>query len=201
MGLWSILMGDEVVRLNRAQFDDLKNSAHDIRELQSATLGQIKGQVVPRLDGVAKQLEAINETIRAGFALVAEAIANIQPLPLPQPKHNEVIFMFVVKDDHAPVPFSLALGTVTDAEGNAIPDAQLDVTVESSNPDAVAVEFDAAAKTGSVRFGSPGEAEVRANVSSNGALLGTGAASFTVTVGDPAAISSVDLAFEGLTEA
>lgn len=194
-------MGDEV-RLNRAQFDDLKNSAHDIRELQSATVGQLKGQVVPRLNGIAEKLDAINETIRAGFASVVEAIAKIQPLPPPQPKpNNEVTFMFIVKDDHAPVPFALNLGTVTDAEGNAVPDAKLDVTVESSNADAVAVEFDADAKTGTVSFGSPGEAEVRANVSSNGTLLGTGAASFTVTVGDPAAISSVDLAFDGITEA
>lgn len=152
-------------------------------------------------ENVGKWLASQDESLRAGFASVVEAIAKIQSPTPPGPKPLEVILMFVIKDDHPPVPFSLSLGTVTDAEGNAIPDAQLDVTVESSNADAVAVEFDAAAKTGSVSFGSPGEAEVRANVSSGGTLLGTGAASFTVTVGDPAAISSVDLAFEGLSEA
>lgn len=32
-------------------------------------------------------------------------------------------------------------------------------------------------------------------------LLGTGAASFLITTGDPASIAGVNLAFEGLTEA
>ncbi len=119
----------------------------------------------------------------------------------PRANLQEIQFMFIVKADHPPVPFSLKLGTVMDSEGNAIPEAQLDVTVETSNSDAVAVEFDGTAKTGVASFGNPGEAEVRANVKFGETLLGTGAASFTVTVGDPASISSVDLAFEGLTEA
>lgn len=35
----------------------------------------------------------------------------------PIPNLKEISIMFVVKDDHAPVPFSLALGEVKDAEG------------------------------------------------------------------------------------
>lgn len=93
------------------------------------------------------------------------------------------------------------LGDVTDAEGNAIPDAQVDIAVESSDPNVVAVSFDGASKSGSVSFGSPGVASLTAKVSSGGNLLGSGAADFTVTVGDPAAISSVGLNFDGLTEA
>ena len=108
--------------------------------------------------------------------------------------------MFVVKDDQPPVNFSLVLGDVTDSEGNAIPDAALDVTVESDNPDAVAITFDPATKSGTASFGSPGQANVTANVKSGETLLGTGAAAFTVTVGDPAAITSVGLNFEGITE-
>lgn len=108
--------------------------------------------------------------------------------------------MFIVKDDHPPVSFSLVLGNVTDAEGNVIPDAQLDVTVESDEAGVVAVEFDPAAKTGTVSFGGPGQANVTANVKTGETLLGTGSAAFTVTVGDPAAITSVNLAFDGISE-
>lgn len=135
------------------------------------------------------------------IALVAEAIGNIQPLPQPQPKSLEVFMSFVVKDDHPAVNFSVVLGDVTDAEGNKIPDASLDVNVESSDANVVAVTFDAAAKTGSVSFGNPGNATVTANVSSGGTLLGSGVAGFVVTVGDPAAISSVALSFDGISEA
>jgi hypothetical protein len=109
---------------------------------------------------------------------------------------------FIVKDDQVDVPFSLALGQVTDAEGNPIADPQtLDVTVESDNPTVVSVTFDPVAKTGVASFGGPGQANVIANVKIGTTVLGTGAASFTVTPGDPAAITGVNLSFEGLTEA
>lgn len=199
-------MGDEVVKLNRTQFDDLKNSVHDIRNHASQISKDLDGKILTGLKnastaGIAEKLDAINETIRAGFASVVEAIANIQPLPPPQPKLLEVTMDFVVKDDHADVPFSLSLGAVTDAEGNVIPDAQVDTSVESDNPAAVSVTYDPATKSGVASFGSPGSATVRANVNSAGVLLGTGTAGFTVTTGDPAAIAGVDLAFEGLEEA
>lgn len=178
-----------VFKLDQTQFDQyhllLTHIARDIRAL---TVDSGKWQSLQ------------NDIIEAGFTKVAEAIAKLQPLPQPQLKSLEVKFMFVVKDDHVPVNFSLVLGDVTDAEGNAIPDAQLNVTVESDNPAAVAVEFDAAARTGSVSFGSPGQANVVANVKTGDVLLGTGAAAFTVTVGDPAAITGVSLNFEGITE-
>lgn len=131
---------------------------------------------------------------------ILEAIKNIQPLPQPQPKQLEVRFMFIVKDDHEPVNFSLVLGDVTDAEGNSIPDAKVDVEVLSSDESVLALSFDAATKSGTVSFGNPGVASLTASVSSGGKLLGSGAADFTVTVGDPAAISSVALNFDGLTE-
>lgn len=118
----------------------------------------------------------------------------------PQPRGVKITMSFVVKDNNPDVPFTLVLGDVTDAEGNVIPDAALDITVASDNDAAVAVTFDAATKAGSVSFGSPGQANVTANVSSGGVLLGTGAASFVVTLGDPAAITSVALNFAGLIE-
>ena len=174
----------------------------------SNALWDINDQLKPLDNAIDKQTLEItkwqsiqNESIVAGFALVAEAIAKVNPLPPPQPKSLEVFMSFVVKDDHEPVNFGVVLGDVTDAEGNTIPDAALDLSVESSDPNVVAVSFDAASKSGSISFGNPGNATLTANVSSGGKLLGSGVAGFVVTVGDPAAISSVALNFDGITEA
>ena len=73
--------------------------------------------------------------------------------------------------------------------------------VESSDESVVAVEFDEATKSGSVSFGAPGVASVTATVTNaKGDILGSGAADFTVTTGDPAAVSDVKIAFSGITE-
>lgn len=110
--------------------------------------------------------------------------------------------MFKVADDRQSESFSIAIGGVTDAEGQPIADTSgLDVAVESSDENVVSVSFDAASKSGSVSFGSPGVASVTATVTNkNGDILGSGAADFTVTTGDPAAVSDVKLEFTGLTE-
>lgn len=171
-------------------------------------LWAINDQLKPLDNALANQTTEVtkwqgtqNDTNRAGFDKVAEAIAKLQLLPQPQPKQLEIKFMFIVKDDNPDAGFTLVLGDVTDAEGNAIPDAQLDLAVVSTDEAVVGVTFDAASKSGSVHFGNPGTATVTATVSSGGNLLGSGAADFTVTTGDPAAISSVALNFDGLTEA
>jgi hypothetical protein len=110
--------------------------------------------------------------------------------------------MFKVADDHQEESFSIAIGGVTDAEGQAIADPSgLGVKVESSDESVVSVKFDEASKSGSVSFGSPGVASLTATVSNaKGDILGSGAADFTVTTGDPAKVSDVKLAFAGLTE-
>lgn len=126
---------------------------------------------------------------------IAMAITNLNA---PQPL--EVVMTFVVKDDNPDVAYSLALGEVTDAEGNPIPTPALSVSVTSDNSDVVTVTPDADPATGTVHFGNPGNATITANVSSGGNLLGSGVAGFVVTVGDPAAITSVALSFDGLTE-
>lgn len=117
-----------------------------------------------------------------------------------QPK-GDLKIMYIVKDDNPPVGYTLTVGDVTDAEGNAIPDAQLSVEVVSDNPASVAVTSDADAKTGSISFGSPGDAAITASVKSGDKVLGVVGAQFHVTTGDPAAISGGSIAFEGLTEA
>lgn len=199
----------EEVKLNTAQF----NEWHKLANAQINAIWRLSEVIVQLKDSQREALEfasadltkwsAIqNETIKAGFASVVEAIAKLQtPLPQPQPKQVEVKIMFIVKDDQAPVNFSVALGDVTDAEGNTIPDAQVDLEVLSSDDSVLSLSFDSAARSGVVSFGNPGVASLTAKVSSGGNILGSGAADFTVTVGDPAAISSVALNFDGLTEA
>ena len=152
---------------------------------------------------VTKWLGTLNDTISAGFASVVEAIAKINTQPPPLPKQLEVKFVFIVADDHQDEPFAIAIDGVTDAEGNAIPDAKgLTVAVTSSDSAVVGVTFDATANTGVASFGSPGVASLNATVSNaKGDILGSGAADFTVTTGDPAKVSSVKIAFGGLTEA
>lgn len=107
---------------------------------------------------------------------------------------------YIVKDDQPDVPYSVTLGEVTDAEGNVIADPQgLSVEVVSSDPSVVELT-PADDKRGSAHFGNPGQATVTANVKNEaGDILATGSANFTVTTGDPAAISGVEVGFEGLT--
>lgn len=108
---------------------------------------------------------------------------------------------YVVKDDQPDVPYSVTLGEVTDAEGNVIADPQgLSVEVTSSDPSVVELT-PADDKSGSAHFGNPGQATVTANVKdANGNILATGSANFTVTTGDPASVSSVEVAFPDLTQ-
>jgi hypothetical protein len=152
---------------------------------------------------IGKWLSIQNSSLNAGFDKVAEAIANIQPLPQPQPKSLEVKFMFIVPDDQPDESFAISIGGVTDAEGNALPDASgLTVAVASSDDGVVSVTFDPATNSGTAHFGNPGVASLTASVTNaKGDILGSGAADFTVTTGDPAAVSDVKIAFSGLTEA
>lgn len=110
--------------------------------------------------------------------------------------------MFIVADDNPDVAYRISVGEVKDAEGNVIPNAKLTIEVDSDNEDAVKVNPAPDGKSGNVSFGAPGQANVIANVKdTNGKLLGTGSASFTVTTGDPASISGINLDFGGLTPA
>lgn len=206
-GMWE-LSDFEEVKLTSAQF----NKWLELETTRNNALWRIAESVSLLKDHLQEALEIAtadngkwqaiqNETITAGFTLVAEAIAKIQTPTPPRPKQVEVRFMFVVKDDHEPVNFSLTLGDVTDAEGNVIQDANLEVAVESSDTSVLSVDFNAFDRKGVVSFGSPGVASLTAKVTSGDKILGSGAADFTVTVGDPAAISNVALAFDGLTEA
>jgi hypothetical protein len=142
-----------------------------------------------------------NNSIIAGFALVAEALTK-STLPPPQPNPLEVTFVFKVANDHQDEPFSIAIGGVTDAEGEPLPDTSgLTVEVTSSDDTVVSANFDPATNSGVAHFGTSGVASLNASVkNAKGDILGSGAADFTVTTGDPAAISDVRISFGGLTE-
>lgn len=118
------------------------------------------------------------------------------------PKPLEVKFVFKVANDHQDESFSISIGGVTDAEGESLPDTSgLTVEVTSSDEAVVGVTFDPSSNSGVVHFGHSGVASLNASVkNAKGDILGSGAADFTVTTGDPAAVSDVKLAFGGLTE-
>lgn len=107
-------------------------------------------------------------------------------------------FMFIVKADNPAVGYSLSY-SVTDSEGNALPNEE--TTAEVTSTDEAVVSVDSA--SGQISFGSPGVASVNVQVkdADNGNLLGSFGALFTVTAGDPAAIAGGSIAFDGLTEA
>lgn len=120
----------------------------------------------------------------------------------PGGKEGIVKIMYIVKDDNPNVSYAIEVGEVKDSEGTVIADAQLSVEVASDNPAAVAITPGDSPKTGTLSFGSPGNATVIATVKDGaGNVLGTGSAAFLVTTGDPKSIAGVSLKFDGLTEA
>jgi hypothetical protein len=106
---------------------------------------------------------------------------------------------YVVKDDNPDVGFELTLGDVTDAEDNVISDPQGLTTEILSTHEGVVKFTGTSDKAGTVSFGAPGQANLNYNVKdANGKVLASGSDGFTVTTGDPAAVSSITAKFEGL---
>lgn len=109
-------------------------------------------------------------------------------------------FMYIVKADNPDVGYALSY-SVTDSEGNDVPVEETSVEIVSDNPSVVSVD----SENSTVHFGSPGLANVNVTVrdadSPDAEPLGSFGAQFTVTAGDPAAISGGSITFDGLTEA
>lgn len=200
----------EQVQIDPGQFKLLEQRLNAIRaELQIVRdrLGPVdKNKTIQQsIDAgfadISKWLSIINETKVAGFVLVAEALKETT-LPPPQPEPLEVKFVFKVANDHQDESFSISIGGVTDAEGEPLPDTKgLTVDVKSSDDAVVAVSFDPSTNSGVASFGHSGVASLTASVTNaKGEILGSGAADFTVTTGDPAAVSDVKIAFSGITE-
>lgn len=109
---------------------------------------------------------------------------------------------YIVKDDNPAVGFTVDTGEVTDAEGQVIAEPELTIECSSTDETVISVAANADGKSGTVSFGSPGQAAFQVAVKSkDGTVLGTGGDNFTVTTGDPAKISSVDVAFDGIVPA
>lgn len=145
--------------------------------------------------------------VLAACGLLTTAVGNLIAVALGHPHHHlrlkGALFMYIVKDDQVDVGYEVAY-SVLDAEGEVITDpAGLVVEVVSDAPAVVGVLADPAdQKKGTAHFGAPGLASINATVKlADGTIVGSIGAQFTVTTGDPAAISGGTLAFDGLTEA
>jgi hypothetical protein len=118
--------------------------------------------------------------------------------------------MFIVKADHADIPYSITPPeSVTDSEGNPVPMTSLEYQVTSDNPAAVSVEPDSDEDplTGMIHIGVPGAApeDGLANINvllvHDGVILGSFGAQFTIVPGDPAMVVGGGITFDGITEA
>lgn len=152
------------------------------------------GSNTSELESKIDRLSVEIATVKAQLELILESIDKPKPL--------EVKFVFKVANDHQDEPFSIAIGGVTDKEGETLPDTSgLTVSVKSSDDAVVGVSFDSATGSGVASFGHSGVASLTASVTNSaGDILGSGAADFTVTTGNPAAVSDVKISFGGLTE-
>lgn len=113
--------------------------------------------------------------------------------------------MYIVKADAPDVGFSVDLSDAEfkDSEGNVVSDETLDVKVVSDNEEAVSVSAGPDGRSGTVHFGSLGDAALTATISDteSGRTYGVFGAQFHIVAGDPATMAGGKIAFEGLTEA
>lgn len=108
---------------------------------------------------------------------------------------------YVVKADNPDVGFSLTLGEVKDSEGNVIENPEgLTTEILSTNEGVLGFIPGDNDRTGTVHFGSPGQANLNYSVKdADGTVLGSGSDGFTLTTGDPASIAGITATFDGLT--
>lgn len=116
----------------------------------------------------------------------------------------KVMAQFVVKDNNPDVGVRVTVGEVKDAEGRVITDPSglsIEIAAQNDNPDDPSVSVtDNGDGTGVVSFGGPGQGSTNYQVKgAGGEVLGVGSDSFLVTTGDPASVSGVTAAFDGLT--
>lgn len=107
---------------------------------------------------------------------------------------------FIVKNDNPNVRFAIDVGDVTDAEGEVLPDESVRLEISSTEPEVLAVTVDPDGRAGEVTFGRSGQASfnVQAFGPNSNEPLASGSAGFTVTTGDPSAVSAITPVFDGL---
>ena len=143
-------------------------------------------------------LDAINTSIQSGFAAVAAEIAKLQtPEPPPAKSKGVIVARFKVPADNPDFQIQLTGSGFTDSEGNPAGAGDIDLAVESSNPDAVAVSVadqkvsddgQSVTATVSVHVGAPAADAAAVNYKATnrdtGALVASGADEFIVQAGE-----------------
>lgn len=114
---------------------------------------------------------------------------------------GDIRMHYILKNDNPDVGYKVELGDVTDAEGEVITDPQ-GLTVQVVSSDSGVVSINGGEAEGQVSFGHSGTAAVTVEVrNANGDVLASGGDTFTLTTGDPKAVTSVKTSFEGLVPA
>ena len=203
----------ELVKLDESQAKQLDDNFDGL----NGALNKLTAKIAPNdknktihqalTDGfkeVTKWQAIQDETIRAGFASVVEAIAKIstQPPPLPKPK-GVIMATFKVAADNPDIVIELSGTGFTDSEGNPTGAGDIDLSVESSNNDVLeatlsgqTVSDDGQTVTAQVNlhFGaaSPDMAALayKANNRDTGALVAAGSDEFIVGAGE-ASVGSI----------
>lgn len=112
---------------------------------------------------------------------------------------QEIQMKYIIKNDQPDFGFKVIPGEVRDAEGEVIPNVDLDMEVLSSDENVLQVTTSPDSdESGSVHVGTSGESTITVNASHNGKLLATGSDTFLVTTSDPTSVSGIRTEFEGL---
>lgn len=202
----------EEVKLTAAQFNELDklsqaklNALWRIAETITEQKDRQQEIVEAATTEITKWLGIQNDTIKAGFASIVEALTSTT-LPPQQQVKGTIVADYQIPDDQPDgrVTFHLS---ATDAEGQPITDpaafAAMAFEVNNSDENAFVVTLDADQpdpmnRVGGYHVGAPGQSAVTSNLKdSDGNIIGTGTDGFTVTTGK-AAIGSVVADF-GLT--
>ncbi len=192
----------ELVTINPEQWERLLT---DLVTLTNAGWG-IRDELRP-LDNaidnhaieVTKWLGSINDTLGAGLAEVARAIREQQPPPPPAKPKGVIMATFKVGADNPDIQIALTGSGFMDSDTppNPVGAGDIDLSVESSNPDAVSAALsgqtlsddgNSVSATVDVHFGAPASdiatLTYRATNRDTGLVVAAGTDDFIVQVGE-----------------
>lgn len=182
----------------------LPMSDHRLVSINEAQLDRL----LLRLESMEDAIDAQTSILDAGFtdlgkwlSIIAQSLSTTTPTP-PKPR-GVIMAKFKVGADNSDIVIELTGGSFTDDEGNPTDASDIDLSVESSNPDAVSASLteqtlsddskSVSAKV-AVHFGAPATdiavLTYRATNRDTDAVVAAGTDEFTVEVGE-AALGSV----------
>ncbi len=174
-----------IVTLNPAQWEEFK-----------VLLGDLAGAIDEQTEDIGKWLGILNETFIMGFTAVAGEIAKLQTSEPPPTNPGGVIMAtFKVGASNPDIQIQLSGSGFVDDEGNPAGAGDIDLSVESSNPDAVSatlsgqgVTADTVNATVDVHFGAPASdiavLTYRATNRDTGTIVAAGTDEFIVEAGE-----------------